>query len=337
MKAIFLKKFGEAERAFELKEVEKPAPKSNEVLIKVSCFGLNYAEVMARNGLYGATPKLPCVLGYEVAGEIVAVGSEVNKDFIGKKVVAFTRFGGYAQYAVTDKNAFVEINNLNEEEACCIAVQYATAFYMSNFTANLHANQHVLIHAGAGGVGTALIQLAKLKNCVVYAHASSNEKLEFMKMQGADFVLNYSAENYVEYYQKKRIKFDVIFNPIAGSTFKKDYKLLASGGKLFLYGGSERSGKKFGIFSTFNFLRKMGRIIPIFLVGHSKSILGINMLKIGDDKPNDLKICLDECMHLFKAGKINPHVGAVFQSDELPKAHALLESRKSIGKIVVKW
>lgn len=339
MKSIFLKKYGKATAAFEIRETEKPTCGAEDVLIEVECFGLNYAEVMARQGLYKPAPKPPGVLGYEVVGTIKEVGKNVEPSFVGKRVVAFTRFGGYSQTVVTNKNAFAEIGNMDAGVACCIAVQYATAYYMAFEMTNIHAGDRVLIHAGAGGVGTALIQLCKLKGAFVFANAGSENKLQYMKDQGADEVINsrkvdYEAEVRSELNGKK---LDLTFNPIAGSTFKRDFRLLGSGGRLILFGASERAGKKFGFFSTLNFLRKMGMMLPIFLVGSSKSIIGVNMLNIGDDKPEVLARCMKEVADLVKSGKLKPHVGAKFKATEIAAAHDLLESRKSMGKIVVYW
>lgn len=337
MKSIYLKKYGKAEQAFDIREIAKPDCGPEEVLIEVEAFGLNYAEVMARNGLYQAAPPLPCILGYEVVGTIRETGARADRSHIGKRVVAFTRFGGYAQFATTHQTAFAEIGTMEAGTACCIAVQYATAWYMACEAQNLQPGDRVLVHAGAGGVGTALIQLCKLKGCYVYGSAGSDEKLSYMTRQGADEVLNSQKTDYEQYLRQKGVKLDVTFNPIAGSTFKKDFRLLGSGGRLVLFGGSERSGKKFGLLSTLNFLRKMGRIIPIFLVGGSKSLIGVNMLKIGDDKPALLSHCMHQAVELVRAGKVKPHVGASFSATEIAAAHALLESRKSIGKIVVYW
>lgn len=339
MKAVFLKKLGKADEAFEIRSCEKPVATKNEILIKVIAFGLNYADVMARNGLYREAPPLPSVLGYEVVGTIEEVGPDANPDLIGKRVVAFTRFGGYAEYVLSNDMAIAEIGNMDIDAALSIATQFVTAFYMSSVVTNLFKGDKVLIHAGAGGVGTALIQLCKMKGCRVFATAGSKEKLDLMKSLGADFVINYRTQNY-----QKEIsnilgvdRLDVTFNPIGGSTFKRDYSLLGSGGRLLLFGGSERSGKKWGLLSTLNFVRKMGIVIPIGTMMRSKSIIGVNMLKIGDNKPKTLQYCMTEVVKLVNNGSLKAHVGGVFQVDEIAKAHALLEGRQSKGKITVHW
>lgn len=339
MEAIFLTKNGAAEAAFELKTCEKPLPKSDEVLIKVEAFGLNYADVMARNGLYREAPPLPCVIGYEVVGVIEQVGAAISTDLVGKRVVAFTRFGGYAQYAISKDLGFAVIDDLDADAALCIATQFVTAYYMAYQLNNLMPQDRVLIHAGAGGVGTALIQLCKLKGCEVFATAGSSEKLDYMKKLGADHVINYRKSDY-ESAVKKILgdeRLDVTFNPIAGSTFKKDFGLLGSGGRLVLFGGSERSGKKWGFLSTLNFVRKMGILLPIFTMMRSKAIIGVNMLKIGDNRPKMLNHCMNEVVKMVKNQTIKPHIGGTFKASEIVKAHTQLENRSTMGKLTIHW
>ena len=339
MKAIYLTKKGDADKAFEIRETQKPICGADDVLIKVICFGLNYAEVMARNGLYGDAPEMPSVLGYEVAGVIEAVGANADASNIGKKVVAFTRFGGYAEYAITNKNAFAETGEVEPGEACCVAVQFATAYFMAYEQTNLFPGDKVIVHAGAGGVGTALIQLCKNKGCYVIGTAGSDNKMDYMKSIGADDTINYRQTDYAEQIVTRygQGKMDVIFNPMGGKSFKNDLGLIGSGGRVILFGGSERSGKKLGIFSSLNFVFKMGFVVPIALMMKSKSMIGVNMLKIGDNKPEALERAMKTCMQLVKEGQLKPHVSARFRPDEMAKAHALLESRNSVGKIVVYW
>ena len=340
MKAVFLTKKGDANQAFEIRDTQQPIiQKPDDVLIEVEAFGLNYADVMARNGLYREAPPMPSIIGYEVVGVVKAVGDKVDNTLIGKRVVGFTRFGGYAQFAITKNYGCVVVDDMEAGKALSIATQYVTAYYMSEVATRLFEGDKVMIHSGAGGVGTALIQLCKLKGCTVFANAGSKEKLDYIKQQGADYAINYRTDDYQAEIKKVlgKDRLDCTFNPIAGSTFKKDFALIGSGGKVILFGGAERSGKKWGILSTLNFVRKMGIVLPIGLMMRSKSIVGVNMLKIGDNKPKLLTKCLTEVTQLIKDNKLNPHIGGVFNVNDIGKAHHLLESRKSIGKIVVKW
>lgn len=337
--AFQLVKNGNAEEAFQKNTIQLAEPEKDEVTIDVESFGLNYADVMARRGLYRECPALPTVIGYEVVGNVSAVGTPENNFLIGKRVVAFTRFGGYSKKVNTKFEAAVEIDNMNGGKALCLATQYVTAYYMSHYVTQVHNNENVLIHAAAGGVGTALIQLLKSKNANIIAKTGSDDKIAYLKSLGVDKIINYNKVDYVEEVKKllDGARLAVSFNPVAGSSFKKDFKLIGAGGRLIIFGGSERSGKKWGILSTLNFLRKMGLIIPIGLMMRSKSIIGVNMLKIGDFRPEVMKLCLKEVVQLAKDNKIDPKVGATYTADNLAEAHNFLESGKSVGKVVVEW
>lgn len=337
--AIVLCQIGSSSNAFELRPVEIPSLGSDEVLIESEAFGLNYADVMARHGLYKEAPPMPCVLGYEAVGTVKQVGPNVSSEWIGKRVLAFTRFGAYAKIVQTKVNAIVEIGDLSAEIAMALSTQGVTAYYMSDVIAPIRKNEHVLIHAAAGGVGSLLIQLAKLKGAIVYAKIGSEEKRAFVKECGADFVLNYKEANYESTLLNLlgSNKLSASFNPVAGDTIKKDAKLLGPNGRLYLFGGSQMVGGKFGIFSKLKFLWDMGIILPIGLMMQSKSLIGVNMLKIADSYPDIISTSLKEVVQLHQLKKITPHVGGVFTQHEIVAAHDLLESGKSMGKITVRW
>lgn len=337
--AIVLCQIGSSSNAFELRPVEIPSLGSDEVLIESEAFGLNYADVMARHGLYKEAPPMPCVLGYEAVGTVKQVGPNVSSEWIGKRVLAFTRFGAYAKIVQTKVNAIVEIGDLSAEIAMALSTQGVTAYYMSDVIAPIRKNEHVLIHAAAGGVGSLLIQLAKLKGAIVYAKIGSEEKRAFVKECGADFVLNYKEANYESTLLNMlgSNKLCASFNPVAGDTIKKDAKLLGPNGRLYLFGGSQMVGGKFGIFSKLKFLWDMGIILPIGLMMQSKSLIGVNMLKIADSYPDIISTSLKEVVQLHQLKKITPHVGGVFTQHEIVAAHDLLESGKSMGKITVRW
>lgn len=337
--AFLLTKKGNPEIAFQLSEITLPDLKADDVLIETEAFGLNYADVMARRGLYREAPPFPCVIGYEVVGKIVKTGSSVDNNLIGKRVVAFTRFGGYAKHAITTKDAIAAIGDMPVNDALALATQGVTAYYMANYISPVRKGEHVLIHAAAGGVGTLLIQLAKQAGAVVIAKVSSKEKQEKCLSLGADYAVNYRNENYAT--DIERIigtkKLDVSFNPVGGDTFKLDKQLLGFGSRIFLFGGSQLSEGKLGILSQLNFLRKMGVSVPVFLMMQSKSLIGVNMLKVADNKPLVLQFCMQEVIRLYQDGKLTTENGGDFRYAEMNQAHALLESGKSIGKIAVHW
>ncbi len=329
------------EKAFDLREIHLPALKADEVLIEVEAFGLNYADVMARKGIYRDAPPKPCVLGYEVVGRIIEVGSTKEQQILGKRVVAFTRFGGYAQHAISKLDALMPIDeDLNPGSALALTTQYLTAYYMVYVATNIFPGDHVLVHAAAGGVGTALIQMLKERGAVVHAKCGSDSKKDYVMAQGADFFLNYNQNDYIQTLQSQLQgqKLDVSMNPVAGATFKKDMQLLRpGGGKIILFGGSDLTQAKWGIFSQLNFVRKMGLLTPIVLMMKSQSIIGVNMLRIADNHPKLMNTCISGVSDLYAKGVLKPQVGAAFTSSQLADAHSFLESGKSVGKIAVIW
>ncbi len=337
--AFLLVKKGKSNLAFDRRHIRINSPQRKEVLIETEAFGLNYADVMARLGLYRDAPPLPTILGYEVVGHIVALGEDVNRELLGKRVVAFCRFGGYSRHVICKSDALAEIHDSPANEALALCTQAVTAFYMSEYQSSIHRGNRVLIHAAAGGVGSILIQLAKQRGAEVYAKIGDDSKMELVTKLGADHIINYKSVNYQHEVHSllHGNSLDISFNPVGGSTFKKDMKLLGAGGKIFLYGGSELSVGQWGLLSQVNFLRKMGMILPIGLTMSSKSVLGINMLKIADYHPEILAYCLNQVVKLYFEGKLTPVIGGNFSSDELAMAHEALERGKTIGKLSVFW
>ncbi|CAG5077265.1 quinone oxidoreductase family protein [Parvicella tangerina] len=340
MKAAVLVKTGSAEKAFEIREVQQPTIEGLEVLIKVEAFGLNFADVMARNGLYQDAPPLPSILGYDVVGEVVEVATDEAKHLIGKRVVAMTRFGGYAEYAKTDYRACAVISdNISATKAAALATQYCTAYYAAYECINVFEGDYVLIHAAAGGVGTALTQLCKHKGCTVFGTTGSDAKFDYLKANGVDYPINYRKHDYEREVKKQgggRL-LDVAFNSVGGTTFKKDFKLLEKGGKSVIYGAAERSGKKGGAIATLGLAWNFGLLSPIQLLVNSKGVIGINMLRIADFKPLTIKRCLEEVVRMTEEGILNPSEGGTYSFEKIGEAHAYLESRKSTGKIAVTW
>ncbi len=335
----FLVKKGDANHAFELRDFQLNDPTSDEIMVEVEAFGLNYADVMARRGLYQDAPPMPCILGYEVIGKIIACGPDAKQDLLGKRVAAFCRFGGYAKHVVVNDYAVVPVGDQNAIELLGLCTQGVTAYYMAEYLTSIHPIDKVLVHAAAGGVGTLLIQLAKLKGAEVIAKVGRKEKEPYVLDLGADHVVNYNNSDYISEIKKhlKGGKIDISFNPVSGSTYKKDMSILNSGGRMILFGGSELSNGKWGIFSKLNFVRKMGMVLPIGLMMNSRNILGVNMLKIADNKPKVLEHCLFSVIELYNQGEITPKVGGEYTSDQLAEAHAALESGKTTGKLGVRW
>lgn len=342
MKAYYLIKNGSSETAFELRDLQLKDPNENEVMIEVDVFGLNFADVTARLGYYRACPPLPTVIGYDVTGRIIQKGANVTDLEIGQRVVALTRFGGYATHVVTNHHGVVPVKeDADAAELTALATQYNTAYYASEYTMSLQEGEHVLIQAAAGGVGTALVQLAKRKGCIVYGTAGSPEKIEYLKKQGVDFPINYTKQDFYKYIKEKKGEksMDAVFDSIGGSYVKKALKLLAPGGRLAMYGAAQIAGSsdKKSTLRQIRTLMGFGKNRPIQFIASSQSLIGVNMLQLGDFKPYIIKTCLSEVVDLYNNNEIKPVVSKVFNSHELAEAHNYLQKRQSTGKIAVRW
>lgn len=340
MKAFVLTRFSSPENSFELKEWPDPRPGATEILVEAEAFGLNYADVAARNGTYRDAPPKPCVLGYEALGRVIEVGGEVTHLKPGDRVTALTRFGGYGKRFVAQAMAAVKIDeNMDPGIALALTVQYGTAWYMAMDAIHLHPGDHVLIQAAAGGVGIALVQMALHQGCIVFGTAGSDEKVEFLRSLGVQHPINYRKVDFYEEVQRirKGQGVEVVFDSLGVGSFRKGRKLLNAGGKILGFGSADRSGAGRHVFSSLKTLFGFGFPSAAFMLLHSRSIIGVNMLRIADESPALLKRSLDGVMKAYGEGWLRPHVHKVFTAEQLPEAHRELESRRSVGKIIVKW
>jgi NADPH2:quinone reductase len=339
MKAIYIVKHGNADEAFELRETPKPVPKPGEVLIKVEGFGLNFADVMARKGDYKDAPPIPSVIGYDVCGAVERVGSNVTNVVEGDRVTAMTRFGGYAEYAITDARAVAKIPALLPvPEATALTTQYCTAYYCAAELVNLFPGDKVLIHSAAGGVGSALLQYAKYKECEVFATTGSDSKVELLKQMGAAHVINTSKQQFDEYIEEvtKGEGVDVIFDAVGADFIRRGLKSLNAGGRIVCYGAAQMNDAK-NVFSKLSKGIQFGIYHPAFFMLNSKSLLGVNMLKISDHKPEVLKRCMENVVKLVEQGVFTPATGKIFKASDIVEAHKYLEGRKSTGKVACVW
>ncbi len=338
MQAWTLIAHGDPQEVFALHDHPDPVPRAGQVLIRCEGFGLNYADVMAVRGLYREAPPLPSILGYEVVGRVERCGEGVPNELLGKRVVAMTRFGGYAQLAVTDHRACAVIpDELPLGEAAAMATQGCTAWYAAMILCPLRAGQRVLVHSAAGGVGQLLVQLAVHRGCEVFAIASGEVKMTYLRSLGVQHCIDRSLGDYAEAVCTLlgARKMDVSFNAVGGASYKKDMALLGSGGRIVLYGGAERGA--LGGLGTLRFVWRMGLLLPILLMVKSQSILGVNMLRISEDQPEVIAECLREMVGAQRNGILRAHVHAELPAAELPNAHSALASGRTMGKAVLRW
>jgi NADPH:quinone reductase-like Zn-dependent oxidoreductase len=338
MKSIYLVHNGDSKTAFEMRNAKDPTPGDGEVLIEVEASGLNFADVLARRGLYPDAPGKPCVLGYEVVGRIAGGGAGALST--GDRVLAFTRFGGYADRVVAHSTTTVKISeDMPAGVAAALATQYCTAWYAAEEMVLLKAGDHVLIQAGAGGVGTALVQIAKRRGCVVLATAGSEAKLDYLKNLGVDHPINYRQKDFAKEVRKisGHRGLDVVFDSLGGKTFRKGYSLLGSGGRIVAYGVAGMTGHRLNFPRIVRTVLGFGFLHGLSLISNSKSVLGVNMLRIAEDRPDVLQGCMRAVVDLAEKGELDPKVGKEYPADQVATAHAFLEMRESVGKIILRW
>jgi len=323
---------------------ERPDPPidAGEVRIAVKASGINFADTMARQGLYPDAPKPPCVLGYEVAGEIESVGDGVESLKAGDRVMAGTRFGGHAELVtVPAEQALTFPMEWSFEQATAVPVNYATAYAALITMGGLRQGQRVLIHAAAGGVGTAAVQIAKAVGAEIFGTASAS-KHDAIKSQGVAHPIDYRTQDFEA--ETKRITggegVDVVIDATGPTNFRKDYRLLRQGGRLIMYGASELSTDGRRSFAklarglagmplaTIPWWKSLGAMNENKLVG------GLNMLSWWDREQN-LDRVLEPLKEMVDAGEIDPLVAEAFPFDRAGDAHRLIADRGNIGKVVL--
>src|SRR5258708_28161376 len=242
MRQMVIPRHGGAE-VFEVRETPDPVPGDGEIRIRVRAAGINFADILARIGLYPDAPKPPVVVGYEVAGVVDAVGRGVTNPHEGDRVVALTRFGGYADCVVVPAtHAYRCPDRLSDAEAAAVPVTYLTAALALYKMAAVTAGETVLVHNAGGGLGIAATQLARLRGATVIGTASAG-KHDALRSFGVDHAIDYrnaSVESEVKRLTKGR-GVDVILDPIGGASFGASYRMLAPLGRLVMLGISSMS------------------------------------------------------------------------------------------------
>ncbi len=324
--------------ALKIQEWPDQFPGRGEVKIRVKAIGLNFADVMARLGLYPGVPKPPFIPGIEVCGIITRLGEGVRKWRRGDRVIAATHFGGYAEYAIAHQDRIFPLpKRMNFDEGASFSVTYLTAYHGLMTLAHLQRGEKLLVHAAAGGVGSAAIQIAKHLGAEIYATAGTAEKLEFARNQGAGHLINYRTEDFEKSIRKLTNGYglDVVLDSIGGSVFKKGWQLLAPMGRYVLYGFSAVSGIR--SYSKIKALREVLAapiIFPHTLLSRNVSLSCFNLNSLSHRSAylrNALRLILDWQAN----GIVKPVIGTRFPFDRIAEAQAYMQSRKSIGKIVI--
>jgi len=314
-----------------------PTPRDDQVVIRVRAAGLNFADILSRQGLYPDSPPKPCVMGYEVAGVIEAVGKDVNSSFQGKSVAAMTRFGGQSEMvAVKATQIFEKPEKLTFEQAAAIPVNYLTAYALLVVMGSLHGGESVLIHNAGGGVGLAAIDIAKKIGAVTYGTASPG-KHKFLAERGLDHVIDYRKQDWLPVLKDMTNGrgVDLVIDPIGGAHWKKSYAALRATGRLGMFGISTVSANGFS--GKLNMLKaaiQTPRFHPFALLNKNRGVFGLNLGHMWHE-PEKVAVWMRDILRGVEEGWVNPYVDRAFPFEEAGAAHRFLEERKNIGKVVL--
>jgi synaptic vesicle membrane protein VAT-1 len=336
MRQVVITRHGPPE-VLQAADAPDPTPRAGEVRVAVAASGVNFADIMARLGLYPDAPRPPTVVGYEVAGVVDAVGPGDAPFRIGDRVLAFTRFGGYAtSVAVPIGSVFRTPAGLSDVEAAAVPVNYLTAFVALYRFANVHAGETVLIHGAGGGVGVAATQLSKRRGATVIGTASAG-KLTAIAGLGVDHPLDHQREDVARAVRALTggRGADVILDPIGGRSFRTSYGLLAPLGRLVMYGASSiASGERRNVWTIVQTLIAMPSFKPLSLMNRNRGVFGLNLLHLWDET-STLRAAVDELLGELTAGTIRPVIARTFPLERAADAHRYVQSRANIGKVIL--
>lgn len=302
--------------------VTDPVAGDGELLVKVQYAGMNYADTMIRRGFYLQKPSFPSVLGFEYSGTVVGIGNGARPMWHGERVMGFCS-GAYAEYVVIPERAAIPVpKEFSFEEAAAFPCTFLTSYAMLKVSAKAVAGEVILVHAAAGGVGTATIQLAKKLRLEVIASASTNQKLEKVKALGADLTINYKEVDFVEPVLEftRRQGANIIFESNGGDFLEKDIDAGAPFSRIVVFGFA--SGKT-------------PSVHPGKLFKNSVSIVGFWLATLFQ-QPAKLKLLTQELLEFVAQENIRPVVGQVYPLRDAAKALKALESRSTFGKILLK-
>ncbi len=328
----------------EVVAVAEPVCSPEEVLVDVAFAGVNYADVLARRGLYKWADAPPTCVGFELAGTVCRVGERVEAFAIGDRVMAVTRFGGYADVVAVDaRRAWKVPDSMSLEHAAALPAVYLTAWQSLVEVARVRSGESILIQAVAGGVGLAALQLSKHVGLVTYGTASTQAKLDTARRQGLDHGLTYGGNGERTFEQVVTALtdgrgVDVVLDSLGGSGLRAGYRLLARGGRLVSIGAAgvaPASWNPLELLRAGVDLARGGLFHPFQLIEDNRSIAGVQVLLLWDDVPR-LDRGMSGLLALHREGKIAPVIDSVVPLDRASEAHTRLESRASVGKLLLR-
>ncbi|RMI14735.1 MAG: NADPH:quinone oxidoreductase family protein [Calditrichaeota bacterium] len=335
MKAIMLRKTGGPE-VLKVTEVPEPEPGPGQVRVQVHYTAINYADILSRKGLYQWAVKRPYILGLEAAGVIDAVGEGVDLARVGETVIVGAQNGCYAEKVVVPSiQAIPAIEGYSLEENAAFLVNYMTAYVAMVPLARLQSGEKVLISAAAGGVGTAAVQIGAHLDCPVYGLAGNAEKIAFVKKLGAAEAFNYREPNWHEQVREATGGVDYVLEVVGGEVFRRCIDLLNPFGRLVVVGFASLNLKKWNPYTWWKTWRDMPRPPLLKMSERSLGVMATHLGYLLADPPRLIK-ALEELRQFVTGTDIRPVIGRIFPFEQAAEAHAFIESRQSIGKVLLK-
>lgn len=339
MKAVVLKKLGNPS-VLKTSEVPDPSPpSSNEVLIRIKAAGLNFAETLMRRGLYQWVPqKKGFILGMEGAGFVQDVGSDVSEFSPGDRVIVGWQSGMYAQYVkVSEKYVYPAIDSYSLEENAAFIASFLTAYIALAEMARVRAGESILVHAAAGALGTATIQLGKAMGLKIAGTASAPPKIEFLSQKMDINAINYQTDDFraaINAWTKGE-GVDVILESIGGKVFRDSMACLAPMGRIIVVGLSSIRFNKFNPLSWWPAWRTLPRVNILKMLGRSQGIMAFHVGRLLSERYERLAAAMTALRQLVAERNIRPIIDKTYSLEDVAAAHRRLESRQSIGKVLL--
>lgn len=333
---IVISKTGSA-KELKMEESALPELKAGEVTVEVAAAGVNFADIMARQGLYPDAPPLPMVVGYEMSGTVTAVAGDVDSHWVGKRVFGLSRFGGYSSHLNIPVNQLFDIpEKLSFAEAASIPVAYSTAYSLVVAMGQLTSKETILIQNAGGGVGLAIIDIAKHIGATTIGTASTR-KHEFLSARGLDHAIDYNKFDWRK--EVARITdnrgVELITDPLGGKSWKHGYKALRSTGRIGMFGISAASDSSFmGKLKLLKTAVEMPFFHPVNLMNDNRSTFGVNMGHMWHEV-DKLRVWMEYLINGVNEGWVRPYVDKEFKFADAAAAHQYIENRKNTGKVVL--
>ncbi len=319
----------------QVREAPDPAVEPGTVRIRVRAAGINFSDLLARQGLYPDAPKPPCAVGYEVAGEVDAVGTGVTGRRPGDRVLAMTRFGGQSELVVVPADRVFPLPaGWSLEQGAAFPVVYLTAHHMLARAAAVRRGETVLVHAAAGGVGLAVAELGRILGLRVLGLASAG-KHAILREYGVEPLDGRDPRWFDAVRALAPRGVDVVLDGVGGDSWRHGYRLLASGGRLVCYGVSVLSGgSRRNLLTVVWRLLRFPRFGPIALMNDNRSVGGVNLGHLWNDRAL-LAPQVEALLGYAREGKIAPRVDRAFPLAEAAAAHRYIHERRNVGKVVL--